>query len=297
MAAPNYQEDLTALDFAGIKDNMTQVFAANPAILALVQAQSEKFLRGGLKNSKVYRTLFNRKFLHGKGQVERDGFMMVLAAAAFVQTKARVVRIIQALPTSPSKTAAETVMRAFQDKRAKAGVVGGSDDVNSFVVVNLRSAYPDLVLIFRMIASARDRDMTFLIPNKATDYTVATPGAVTFSATTETWPAWMHTPAISQMNWDHTMKVRTYEWSVHYWEKVVTGANASWKADADEWWTRTSMTDNYLFPDVPLAGGPIICAMSGSHTDAAGVVHANTRYTRQDVDAFCAAIRNAFALP
>lgn len=268
-----YDVDMNAPDFDVILGHTLFIIQDNPGMMHYLVTHQETIMRGGMKNSRVYRMLMSRAFLQNKTAVQRAGFLVVLAAAAFVQRKSRVSRVVASLPNSVTKTAATVVLNSFFDTRGQ----NGANDVNTFMIVNLRAAFPELVTLIRIVLMRAEAPMAWAL-------NPGTPAAVA-----ENWAAWMHSGAVAQLNLDATGKDMYRNWSEYYWTSIVTGAGAGWKPDSNAWYDRTARTDYYRMPDF------LGVTINLSGADAAGT--ANTRYTLADLQTYATAVQTAAVVP
>jgi len=277
-AHENYNFDFTSADFAAIEQNMTWILANNTGALLEAINNAGVLETGGMKNSKMYRFTFNRRFLHGRNDDERRGWLLMIFINAFVNTRERVARVVMGLPTSNMKTAMTRILQSFRDTRGR----GGSDDVNTFRMVNVSGAYPDLVTVARMLVLTNRPQSRWTMPNlNAEGYAVRNEdGRVAFGNNQVTWEAWRMSRPVGQLAVTPQIKREYYAFNCYFWERVVTGDNAGWKADADDWWNRTTMTDYYRLPAINTPhGGLVTCAMTGAGTGPDGREVANSRYT------------------
>lgn len=264
MAAYNvYDVDLAGSSFANILTQTEHVLSDNAGFLKFCSRNSAAIKSGGLKDMRVYRTLFMNKYMKGATPGQRAGFLAVIAATSVVQTKSRVMRVIKGLDVAQIRTDATRILGDFRDKRSQ------TNDIDTFLVVNLRTAFPDIVMLVRMANSELSANMPF------TDEAGAPTNVL----------EWYRSPCMGQLALDDASQATHRSYMQFFWTNEVTGTGKGWDADSLAWYNRTTATDLVRLPTI----GTVAPLMSGA--DSAGA--ANTRYTTADVVTYAAALRAA----
>lgn len=262
MAAYNtYNADLAGSSFANILTQTEHILGDNVGFLKFCEQNATAIKSGGLKDMRVYRTVFLTKYMHGKSPAERAGFLGTVAGTAVVQTKSRVLRVIKAYHNPDMVRQCTRVLGDFRDKRSE------TNDIDTFLVVNLRTAFPEIVMLVRMVSAE-------LVSN--TTYTDGAGAAVNIFE-------WERSPCYGQLALDPVAQANHKNYMQYFWTNEVTGPGAKWDADSAAWYDRTTATDAVELPAV--AG--ITCAKSG--VDPSGA--ANTRYTIGDIRTYATALR------
>jgi len=274
-----YDADLTGSSFENILTQTEHILEDNAGFLEFCNRNSNALKSGGLKDMRVYRTAFCKKYLENKTPLDRSGFLAVVAATSVVQTKSRVMRVVKGLDSPAIQTAATKILGDFRDKRAQ------TNDIDTFLVVNLRTAFPDLIMLVRMVNSD-------LLSNSP--FTNDAGNKVNVKE-------WYRSPCFGQLALDKASQDQHREYMQYFWTNEVTGSGSGWNADSEAWYNRTTATDQVRLPDI----GTVTAKMSGA--DDAGT--ASTRYTTADVQAYATALHtyitaaapvaagNAFAPP
>jgi len=252
--APNtYDADLTGASFDQLLANIQYVIDDNPGLFKYVHTHSVKFATGGLKNMRVYRGIFNTRYLYGKTPVQRAGFIIVVFSTSVVQTKSRCSRVINALPDTPAKRSANLILQDFKDTRRLA------NDADSFMIVNLRTAYPELIMIARIVNTELQAERTITKDD----------------ATTLTRPGWYFNPCMGQLAIDDAAQDEHMSYMRYFWTQEVSGAGAVWNTESETWYGRTTASDNIMLPEVY----GCTCAMTGTVAGSPP----NSRYTITDI--------------
>jgi hypothetical protein len=268
MAYNTYDVDLTGSTFANLLTQTDFIIADNAGLFKFAASNQDAIKSGGLKDMRVYRQTFLHKFVDKKPALDRAGFFAVVMATAVVQTKSRVMRVVKGYKSPTISTAAIKVLGDFRDKRSM------TNDIDTFVVVNLRTAFPEIIIITRMLIDSYRANESF---TDSSNNVVNVQG-------------WFRSPCSGQLAIDDATQATHMSYMEFFWKKEVTGSSATWTADDESWYGRTTKTDLVLLPEV--AG--VKCPMSGA--DSAGV--ANSRYTMADLNKFAvdiAAVINAEA--
>jgi len=257
----SYDVDLAGATFADLLTQTTHIIADNDGFLKFCSRNSRVLKSGGLKDLRVYRGIFNTKYLQGKGAMERASFLAVIAATSVVQTKSRVTRVIKGLDSPSIRTGAGRILGDFRDKRAQ------TNDIDTFLVINLRTAYPELVVLIRMVNSELQGNTVFA-DSRGTNVNIV---------------EWARSPCLGQLALDPATQAMHKEYMQYFWTEEVTGAGSGWDADSAGWYDRTTALDLIELPTI----GGVVPVKTGS--DAAG--NANSCYTMRDLTTYATAIR------